>query len=234
MDEVVEMKKWILLYALTVAGVLLTAKLGSAGVTVMAENRPMERQHCVVIDPGHGGVDGGATSCTGNLESGFNLEISLRLNDLMNLLGYDTRMIRTSDISVYTEGKTIAQKKISDLRERVAMVEEQENPVLLSIHQNHFSDGRYAGPQVFYAEGSEALGESIQLALNTQLVPGNRRMAKKCRGVYLMEHISCPGVLIECGFLSNVREEARLRDPEYQKKLCAVVAAAVDQYLSNT
>ena len=228
------MKKWILLYALTVAGVLLTVKLGSAGVTAMAENRPVERQHCIVIDPGHGGVDGGATSCTGKPESSFNLEISLRLNDLLHLLGYDTRMIRTTDISVYTEGDTIARKTLSDLRQRVRMVEKEENPVLLSIHQNHFSDSRYAGPQIFYAEGSKSLGEEIQRALNTQLVQGNRRLARPCRGVYLMEHISCPGVLIECGFLSNVREEARLRDPEYQKKLCAVVAASVDQYLSNT
>ena len=93
------------------------------------------------------------------LESSFNLEISLRLNDLFHLLGYETRMIRTTDTSVYTKGDTIAQKKASDLKERVRIVKDTENALLLSIHQNIFPEGKYSGAQVFYADtpGSEAL-----------------------------------------------------------------------------
>lgn len=227
---------WVLFYFLTIASVILIAQWGSRAVTVIAENSPIERERCIIIDAGHGGEDGGATSCSGKLESAFNLEISLRLNDLFHLLGYDTAMIRTTDISVYTKGETIAQKKVSDLKERVRIVNETENALLLSIHQNNFSDSRYSGAQVFYAgtEGSEELARQLQAAFVSTLNQGSNRKSKRSDGIYLMEHINRPGVLIECGFLSNPGEEAKLRSGEYQKKLCCVVAATVSQYLSNT
>lgn len=229
-------KTWVLFYFLTIAGVLMAAQWGSRAVTVIAENMPIEREHCIVIDPGHGGEDGGATSCTGLVESTYNLDISLRLNDLLHLLGHDTKMTRTADISIYTKGETIAQKKASDLKERVRIVNETENALLISIHQNNFSDSRYSGAQVFYAgtEGSEALAKQLQSAFVATLNPGSNRKCKKSDGIYLMEHIDCTGVLIECGFLSNAAEEARLRNAEYQKKLCCVIAATVSEYLSNT
>ena len=229
-------KIWVFFYFLTIAGVLLAAQWGSRAVTVIAESRPIEREHCIVIDPGHGGEDGGATSCTGLVESTYNLDISLRLNDLLHLLGHDTQMTRTTDISIYTKGGTIAQKKASDLKERVRIVNETENALLISIHQNNFSDSRYSGAQVFYAgtEGSAALAKQLQSALVAALNPGSSRKSKIGDGIYLMEHIDCPGVLIECGFLSNAAEEARLRNAEYQKKLCCVIAATVSEYLSNT
>lgn len=229
-------KRWLLCYGLILGGFLLGILAGNKAVTVFAESRPVSREHCIVIDPGHGGVDGGATSCTGVLESGLNLEISLRLNDLMHLLGYETRMIRTTDTSVYTKGDTIAQKKISDLKERVRLVNETENALLVSIHQNNFSDGRYSGAQVFYAdtEGSQQLAKRMQEALISTLNPESRRQSKPSNGVYLMEHIQCPGVLVECGFLSNAAEEAKLRCPDYQQKLCCVIAATAIGFLSNT
>lgn len=194
------------------------------------------REACIVIDPGHGGVDGGATSCTGKLESAYNLEIALRLNDLFQLLGYDTYMIRTQDVSVYTSGTSIAQKKISDLKERVRIANETENALLLSIHQNTFPDSRYSGAQVFFgnAEESRHLAEQLQKMFVQTLNPGSRRQAKKSSGIYLMEHIRCPGVLIECGFLSNPKEEANLNRKEYQQQLCCVIVSAVGSFLSNT
>lgn len=229
-------KTWVLFYLFTIAAVLLAAQWGSRAVTVIAENTPVPREHCIIVDPGHGGEDGGATSCTGIVESTYNLDISLRLNDLLHLLGYDTKIIRTTDISIYTKAETIAQKKISDLKERVRIVNETENALLLSIHQNNFSDSRYSGAQVFYAgtEGSEQLAKQLQAAFVSALNPGSSRKSKKSDGVYLMEHIGCTGVLIECGFLSNPEEEARLRNADYQKKLCCVIAATASQYLSNT
>lgn len=229
-------RSWIPFYLLTIAAVLVAAEWGSRTVTVIAENTPISREHCIIIDPGHGGEDGGATSCTGIVESTYNLDISLRLNDLFHLLGYDTRMIRTTDISVYTKGETIAQKKVSDLKERVRIVNETENALLLSIHQNNFSDSRYSGAQVFYAEtqGSEFLAKQLQDTFAATLNPGSNRKSKKSDGVYLMEHIRCTGILIECGFLSNAAEEAKLRNSDYQKKLCSVIAATVSKYLSNT
>jgi len=202
----------------------------------MAENKPVERESCIIIDPGHGGEDGGAVSISNLPESGYNLSIALRLEDLLQILGYDTKMTRTEDISVYTKGETLAQKKISDLKERVRIVNETNGAVLLSIHQNHFPDPKFHGAQVFFAEseGSEALARQIQGLLSTSINPGSKRQIKKSSGIYLMEHIRSPGVLIECGFLSNPEEECNLRDPEYQKRLSMVIAVAVSQFLSNT
>lgn len=227
---------WLWVYSLTVACFLCAVFLGSRAVSVMAESVPMERENCIIIDAGHGGEDGGATSCTGIPESRYNLEISLRLNDLFHFLGYDTKMIRTTDISVYTKGKTIAQKKISDLKERVRMVNDIENGLLLSIHQNNFPDSRYSGAQIFYAdtEGSQFLAKQLQDSFIATLNPGSSRQSKKSSGIYLMEHIQCTGVLVECGFLSNAAEEAKLANPEYQKKVCCVIAATVAGFLSNT
>ena len=227
-------KLWAVLYVVIVLGTLAAAEWGSRAVTATVKTAPVERGSCIVIDPGHGGEDGGATSCTGRLESTYNLEISLRLNDLLRLLGCETRMIRTTDTSVYTKGETIAQKKASDLKERVRIVNETENALLLSIHQNNFPDSRYSGAQVFYAgtQGSEALAKKLQQNLVASLNPGSNRKSKRSDGVYLMEHIDCTGVLIECGFLSNAAEEARLKSPEYQKRLCCVIAATVREYLT--
>lgn len=221
-------------YILTILLTLTLTVLGSRAVTVISQNLPPQREHCFIIDPGHGGVDGGATSCTGKLESAFNLEIGLRLRDLMQFLGYQTKIIRTEDISIYTEGETIAAKKMSDLKERVRICNETEGAILLSIHQNTFSDSRYSGAQVFYptTEGSEALAKTLQKNLIATLNPGSNRNAKRAEGVYLMEHISCPGILIECGFLSNPEEEAKLRSAEYQKQLCCVIAATVANFIN--
>ena len=228
--------KSIIVYFLTVLSVVLLSVWGSRAVTVISENSPIERKSRIIIDPGHGGEDGGATSRAGILESRYNLEISLRLNDLLQLLGHETELIRTTDTSVYTTGETIAQKKISDLKQRVKTVNETPNALLLSIHQNHFSDSRYRGAQVFYAstEGSRELAKKLQSAFVSTLNPGSSRKSKKCEGIYLMERIRCPGILIECGFLSNPEEEALLRDGAYQKKLSCVIAATVGEYLSNT
>lgn len=229
-------KRGIVIYFLTAFIVLFVSVWGSRAVTVISENSPVERKHCIIIDPGHGGEDGGATSCSGVLESQFNLEISQKLNDLLQLLGYRTKLIRNSDISIYVKGDSIAQKKASDLKERVRIANEMSNCLLLSIHQNHFSDSRYSGAQVFYAktEGSHELAKHLQEKLVSTINKGSKRQSKLSTGVYLMEHIQCTGILIECGFISNFEEEAKLRSEEYQKKLCCVIASAVGEYLSNT
>lgn len=218
-------------------GALLLSALGSSrAVTTITQNAPLPQRRCVIIDAGHGGEDGGATSCSGVLESQINLEIALRLNDLLGLLGYDTRMVRTTDTSVYTQGTTIAAKKASDLKERVKLVNSEPNALLISIHQNTFSDSRYSGAQVFFARDTEsrALAKALQAALVEYLNPGSQRQPKRATGIYLMEHIDRPGALIECGFLSNPEEEARLRDPSYQQSLCCVIAATVSNFLDQT
>lgn len=226
---------WILLCVFTVCSALVCAGALERTVTVMAENAPVERKFRIVIDAGHGEPDGGAISCTGLPESTYNLQIALRLNDLLKMMGFETVMIRTDESSVYTEGKTIASKKISDLRNRVQLVNSTQDPLLISIHQNHYPDSRYSGGVILYADtpDSQPLAQEMQQAFVEVLNPGSKRKCKKAEGIYLMEHIRCPGILVECGFVSNPKEEALLRSPEYQKKLCCVIGSTLSRFLSE-
>ena len=142
-------------------------------------------------------------------------------------------MIRASDHAVYSEDcDTITEKKVSDLKNRVHMVNSLYPSVLISIHQNHFSEEKYAGSQVFYAktETSDALAATMQDLLRSVLDPNNKRSCKPADTVYLMEHIRCPGVLVECGFLSNREEEQLLQLPAYQKKICCAITGALISY----
>lgn len=220
---------------IVLAGMLMLAYLGSVTAATVAELDILSRRKTVIIDAGHGLPDGGATSCTGVLECRMNLEIATRLNDLMHLLGAKTYMLRTGDNSVYTQGQTIAAKKISDLKNRVAAVNSMTDSVLVSIHQNHFPDSRYHGPQVFYAEtaGSRELAQAVQKELTQHLDPDSRRQCKPANGVYLMQHIQNTGILIECGFISNPREEAKLRSADYQKLLCGVIAGSILRHMQS-
>lgn len=222
-------------YILVLGALIIGGLYVSDAVTVMSENRPIDGRTSVIIDAGHGAPDGGATSCTGVLESQINLEIALRLDDLMHLLGFRTVMIRTTDESIYREGETIAAKKLSDLKERVRIVNNTENAVLISIHQNYYSDDRYSGAQVFCAKtpGSDELAKRLQAAFVSTINPSSNRKSKQADGVYLMKRVQCPAVLIECGFLSNSQEEARLRNKTYQKKLCCVIGAVCSKYIDQ-
>ena len=222
-------------YLLTVIIIIGIAVAGNKTVTTVQQNRPVARRNRIVIDAGHGGIDGGATSCTGVLESRINLQIALRLEALLQLLGMDTVMIRTTDTSVYTEGNSIAAQKVSDIKERIRIVQETENAILVSIHQNTFSDARYGGAQVFYTDNAQSklLANSLQQTLIETLNPGSKRQCKKADGIYLMQHIDRVGILLECGFLSNPQEEAKLRSDDYQKKLCCVIASCLAGY-TNT
>lgn len=190
----------------------------------------------VAVDPGHGGEDGGATSVSGVLESGINLDIALRLRDLLALAGIEPLMIRTTDTAIYTgDCRTITQKKVSDLKNRVAMVNNAAPALLISIHQNFFEQSKYRGAQVFFSktDGSRALAEMLQQTLREQLDPSNRRQVKPAQSVYLMEHAGCTAVLVECGFLSNPEEDRLLQTDAYQKKIAAAICGAVTQYLSE-
>ena len=220
-------------YILVLTCFLLAGIAGSHAISVFSESLPVTDRKCVIIDPGHGGMDGGATSCTGVTESTINLAIALKLNDLMHLLGIHTQMTRSSDISIHTSGNTIAAQKVSDLKERVRIANSAENAILVSIHQNHFTDSRYSGAQVFYAPDGESmdLAGQLQTAFVSTLNPGSNRKSKRGEGIYLLQKVDLPAVLIECGFLSHHEEEAKLRTDSYQKKLTAVIAAVCSTYL---
>ena len=194
--------QWLFMYTIIIFVFFAVLYGGNRAVTVISENIPPNRDLCIIIDAGHGGIDGGATSCTGKLESGFNLEISVRLNDLFHLLGYKTRMIRTADTSVYTKGTTIAQQKVSDLKERVRIVRETEHALLISIHQNNFSQEKYSGAQVFYGagEGSEALAKSLQTAFVSSVNPGSKRQSNAAFFPTPRKKQNCPPRITKRGY----------------------------------
>ena len=182
----------------------------------------------VVIDPGHGGEDGGAVSPDGVMESQINVAVSHRLSDLLRFAGQRTLLIRTEDVSVHTEGDTMRARKVSDIHHRVEIVNATEGAMLLSIHQNSLPSSRVThGAQVFWntGEGAETLAGVVQDALNTAINTGNEKLPRKIPAtIYLMNHVTVPAILVECGFLSNSTETARLQEPSYQLKLAAAIA----------
>jgi N-acetylmuramoyl-L-alanine amidase len=190
--------------------------------------RLAERQ--LILDAGHGGEDGGAVSLTGVPESGINLSVVLKLDQLLGFYGVSPILLRETDISLHdTEADTLRKKKVSDLHNRVAAIEEIQNGVVISIHQNTFPDPAYHGAQVFYRTGeeSQALAKAVQDALREGLDPANERTPTQITdSVYLMKHITCPAILVECGFLSNREEEAKLRDGGYQTQLALCITSA--------
>ena len=227
------MKKGILL-----AGVLL----GIAALMVLVLSRlsglmepavnpvALRGRGPLILDAGHGGEDGGAVSLTGVPESRINLEIVLKLRDMLGRYGVDPVLLREEDISLHNEdADTLREKKRSDLKNRTAAIEAVEGGTLISIHQNTYTSSHYRGSHVFYAptEGSQALAEHVQNSVRAALQPDNQRAVKQIpSSVYIMNHVTCPAVLVECGFLTNPDEEALLRNEDYQRKLSAVIAAA--------
>lgn len=208
---------------------------GSRAISAISENISSPLGRIVIIDAGHGGVDGGATSASGVLESKINLEIAEKLNDLLHLLGIHTKMIRTEDISIHSEGQSIAAKKVSDLKNRIRIVNETENAILISIHQNHFSEAKYKGAQVFYSHfgDSRQLAEKMQNAIRETINQGNKRQIKKANGIYLLQNIQKTGILIECGFISNPEEDHLLCDKTYQENFASVIATTISRYISE-
>lgn len=227
------MKKGIGLAGALIGTVILLAlalgRLSSLAKPAM-EPSVIQRTGPLVLDAGHGGEDGGAVSLTGAPESEINLAVVLKLRDVLGLYGVDPILLRETDVSLHDgDAGTLREKKRSDLKNRVAAIEAVEGGTLLSIHQNTYPGSRYHGAHVFYAptEGSRELAEHFQSSIKTALQPENERTVKRIPDtVYIMNHVTCPAILIECGFLTNPEEEAQLRDEDYQRKLAAVVAAA--------
>jgi len=217
----------VICLVLIVTGMVISFERNSIAVFSTSGRFP---ESTLILDPGHGGEDGGAVSPSGQVESEINLAIALRMDNLMGLYGVNTILTRSEDVSIYDPpAKTLREKKVSDIRNRVAMVEAQKSATLISIHQNIFSNPKYHGTQVFYAneELSLPLAKQTQEAVKTYLDPDNTRAPQKIpSGVYLMNHISCRAILVECGFLSNPAEEKMLQESGYQTKLAIVLTAA--------
>lgn len=184
----------------------------------------------LIIDAGHGGEDGGAVSASGVYESQINLAIAKKLDGLMAFCGIETLLLRDDDISLHDDdANTLREKKSSDLHNRLETINSYEDAVLISIHQNSYPGASSHGAQVFYADNDSGM----QFAVYTQgllvkyLDPFNHRLAAEISdSVYLMNHITCPVILVECGFLSNPEEAEMLANDSYQTKLAIVLGAS--------
>ena len=228
------------IYLLILAAILITfcvvmfsafsniaAHTSSAG----ADDRPT-----VIIDAGHGGKDGGAEA-DGVLEKDINLSIAQKLADMLRLCGCRVQEIRDQDISVYEDGAdTLREKKVSDLKRRVAIANERESNILVSIHQNKFENSAYSGAQVFYSVNhadSRALAQAVRNSVVSLLQKDNTRELKPAGSdIYLLDQAAVPAIIVECGFLSNDAERAKLIDSGYQSEMAYAIAMGVLEYIN--
>ena len=185
----------------------------------------------VIIDAGHGGEDGGATF-GGVYEKDLNLAVALSLEEILKACGVKTVMTRREDILLYDRNSDYqGQKKVQDLATRRKIAEEYENAIFVSIHMNSFPEEKYRGLQVYYSGNdplSLSIAQDIQSAAKVFLSPDNSRKAKEAgSSIYLLDRLSCPAVMVECGFLSNSEERALLCDGEYRRAIALCIASSV-------
>ena len=196
--------------------------------------------YTVILDAGHGGEDGGAVGADGTMEKDINLSITKKLQQLFLTSGFNVKMIRDSDISVYSdEMNTIKEKKVSDLKNRLNIANENENKnnILISIHQNKFQKSKYNGTQVFYSENnpkSKELANNIKESVIGFLQPDNKREIKPAtKDIYILYNCKNVAVMVECGFLSNDLELQKLKDEKYQNKIAFSIYCGFLEYLKN-
>ena len=190
----------------------------------------------IIIDAGHGGEDSGAISAEGVYEKDINLSISITLDKLLRLNGFKTQMIRTEDKSVHTidfEKSTLRERKVSDIHKRVDIANADKENILISIHQNHFSETKYNGTQIFYSKNnykSKTLAESIRISVISLIQQNNKRENKESHGIYLLDHTDIPSVIVECGFLSNPQEASLLNQKNYQNDMAYCIFLGILEY----
>lgn len=191
----------------------------------------------VLIDPGHGGLDGGCVANDGTLEKDINLAVALNLRDMLFVCGVPVAMTRETDASIHSsDAVSVHDKKVSDMQNRLSAYE--NSSIVIAIHQNHFQVPKYHGTQVFYSKNnpqSALLAQCIQSAVTAQMQPQNNRQIKAATdGIYLMHHTTVPAVLVECGFLSNPEELTHLQSTEYRQRMAWAVMLGYWNYMMET
>lgn len=237
----ITVKKWDAIYISCIILVVCLFGAMLASTQAIPAANYVEEYHktaVLLIDPGHGGEDGGAVGCDGTIESQINLEIALKTADIARLLGWRVIMTRCEDISIHdTNAVTLRQKKISDLKNRVAICETAENGILISIHQNSLPGApSVRGAQVFYNDtrGGDVLAQTVQNSLNLAINGSQSKSAKNIGEIsYLMSNVTCPAILVECGFLSNEADCKLLKTEDHQKKIALAVIASVEPVSRN-
>lgn len=188
----------------------------------------LPEQITVVVDAGHGGNDPGKIGVNGTLEKDINLSIALKLKAELEKKGIKVILTRDSDASLAIEGAT--NKKTSDMNKRMELINGSRADLLVSIHQNSFTDPSVKGAQTFYYKGSgesEEIAVTVQAELVKALDKNNKRKAKTGNDYFMLRKSTCPAIIVECGFLSNSDEEAKLITDEYQQAVAEAIAEGV-------
>ncbi len=193
----------------------------------------------VIIDAGHGGEDGGASSANGLVEKDVNLEIAQILRDMLEANGVDVIMTREDDRLLYDRNTNYqGRKKKLDLAARLAIADATPDAIFISIHMNSFSDPRYSGLQVWYSPNnanSADLAEIIRRENQTELQLNNTRKCKEATSaINLLHNAKCPAVLVECGFLSNPDEASLFETHDYRQRVAFMLFCSITEFLNNT
>ncbi len=231
-------KKFVFLLLFCASIALFAMQTMQAFGIVQFHTDLFEKKGTIVLDAGHGGEDGGAVGVNGKLEKDINLAIALELEKYLKQNNFEVIMIRSGDYSVGDQTlPTISERKRSDTKNRLRTVEEAGECIFISIHQNHFSESKYDGAQVFYSgnrEESAVLAEAIRQNIVSSLQPENHRENKQAeKSIYLLYHCRVPAVLVECGFLSNPSEAEKLGQESYQKDMAAAIYNGLIDYLQT-
>ena len=195
----------------------------------------LKKEFLVVIDSGHGGDDPGKIAANGTLEKTLNLSIALKLKTYLEAADVHVIMTRTTDAGLYAENSS--NKKAQDMKNRVSLMNENKADVVISIHQNSYSDTSIHGAQVFYYTTSPAgkeLARILQELMISDLDPSNHRKEKANDNYYLLKKAQSPIVIVECGFLSNPSEAALLSSEGYQDQIAWILHMGILQYLNQT
>ena len=179
----------------------------------------------------------GAESKNGTTEAEINLKIVLKIQQLLEQSGCTVILTRSDENAIYDlDSKTLKQKKISDIHNRVKIGNESSADIFVSIHLNKIAQQQYYGWQTFYntkTEQSKKLAEQIQTNLNETIQKENNRIAMKLDTVYIMKHVEIPISIVECGFLSNPQEEQELLQDNYQDKLAWGIYNGIISYFEE-
>lgn len=223
-------------FSLAVVSIARPAHTVTATRSVAVEETAATRPVRVVLDAGHGGEDGGAVGKNGISEKNLNLSIVLTLGDMLEAAGVSVAYTRTEDCGLY-EGAIPGHRKMTDLKNRLAVRNRYPDAMFVSVHMNTFSAPQYRGMQVFYSKNSEdsrALAETVRLTCKTYLQPDNDRQIKAAdSAIYLLDRSAGCAILAECGFLSNPEEAASLADPAYRETVAAILCASILQQESE-
>lgn len=235
--EIKKLKKLTFPIGVAIAMVIISINYLNETITTNIES-DINIKNTIILDAGHGGMDGGAVGINDAIEKDINLSIALTLKDMLLINGFDVVMTREEDISLNDAGLTkISEIKTSDIKNRLKLVEEYPNATVIMIHQNHFTEEKYNGAQMFYGHlnnQSEILAQNLQTSIRSFLQPGNTREIKESTSaVYLLHNSSNPIVLAECGFLSNYKEAELLITEEYQQKMAFALLAGIVNYLES-